>query len=76
MTYQNDFTLPPDIMEQIVENGLDYLPELIRTVVNTAMTVERQGGDQFANIENRRPIARIRINGTQTGGWIPGSRTH
>ncbi len=42
MTYQNDFTLPPEIVEQIAENGLDYLPELIRTVVNTAMKVERQ----------------------------------
>jgi putative transposase len=42
MTYQNDFTLPTEIMEQIAEHGLDYLPELIRTVVNTAMQVERQ----------------------------------
>ncbi|HEY9075142.1 MAG TPA: IS256 family transposase [Anaerolineaceae bacterium] len=42
MTYQSDFTLPPEIVEQIAENGLDYLPELIRTVVNTAMKVERQ----------------------------------
>jgi putative transposase len=42
MTYQNDFTLPTEIVEQIAENGLEYLPELIRTVVNTAMKVERQ----------------------------------
>ena len=42
MTYQNDFTLPSEIVEQIADHGLEYLPELIRTVVNTAMKVERQ----------------------------------
>jgi len=42
MTHQEDFTLPSEIMEQIAEQGLDYLPELIRSVVNTAMKVERQ----------------------------------
>lgn len=42
MTYQNDFTLPPEIMEQISEQGFDYLPELIRVMINTAMQLERQ----------------------------------
>lgn len=42
MTYQNDCTLPNEIMEQIAEQGLDYLPELIRLVVNAAMKAERQ----------------------------------
>jgi len=42
MTYQNDFTLPSEIVEQIAEHGLEYLPELIRTMVNAAMQVERQ----------------------------------
>jgi len=42
MTYQNDSTLPNEIMEQIAEQGLDYLPELIRLVVNAAMKAERQ----------------------------------
>jgi transposase-like protein len=42
MTYQNDFTLPEEIMEQIAANGMDYLPELIRTMINTAMQIERQ----------------------------------
>ena len=42
MTYQEDFTLPIEIQEQIIEHGLDYLPELIRIVVNTAMQAERQ----------------------------------
>ena len=42
MTYQNDFTLPSEIMEQIAEGGMAYLPELIQTLVNTAMQIERQ----------------------------------
>ena len=42
MTYQDDFTLPTELLEQVTEQGLDFLPELIRIVVNTAMQVERQ----------------------------------
>jgi len=42
MTYQNDFTLPDEIVEQIAANGMDYLPELIRSMINTAMRIERQ----------------------------------
>ncbi len=42
MAYQNDFTLPDEIVEQIAANGMDYLPELIRTMINTAMQIERQ----------------------------------
>jgi transposase-like protein len=42
MTYQNDCTLPNELLEQISEQGLDYLPDLIRVVVNAAMKAERQ----------------------------------
>jgi transposase-like protein len=42
MTYSEDFTLPTEIIEQIAEQGLEYLPELIRILVNTAMQAERQ----------------------------------
>jgi len=42
MTYQGDFTLPTELLEQIATNGLDTLPELIRIVVNAAMQAERQ----------------------------------
>lgn len=42
MTYQNDCTLPNELLEQIREQGLDYLPDLIRVVVNAAMKAERQ----------------------------------
>ena len=42
MTYQDDFTLPTEYLEQIGAQGLEYLPELIRILVNTAMQAERQ----------------------------------
>ena len=42
MTYQDDFTLPSELLEQVAEQGLDFLPELIRIVINTAMQIERQ----------------------------------
>jgi len=42
MTHQNDCTLPSELLEQVAEQGLDYLPELIRIVINTAMQAERQ----------------------------------
>ena len=42
MTYQEDFTLPTEYLEQIGENGIAYLPELIRILVNVAMKAERQ----------------------------------
>jgi putative transposase len=42
MTYQNDFSIPSEIMEQISNEGLDCLPDLIRVMINTAMQAERQ----------------------------------
>ena len=42
MTYQDDFTVPTELLDQIAQQGLDYLPELIRTLVNNAMQLERQ----------------------------------
>lgn len=57
MTYQNDFTLHGEIVEQIAEQGLDYLPELIRSVMNTAMEIERQkylGANRYERSEERR----------------------
>ena len=42
MTYQDDFTLPTEILEQIANEGFDILPDLIRQVINTAMQLERQ----------------------------------
>jgi hypothetical protein len=42
MTYQDDFTLPPELLEQIAIQGFDIIPELIRIVVNGAMEAQRQ----------------------------------
>ena len=42
MTYTHNSTLPQELVEQIAEQGLDYLPELIRIMLNTAMQAERQ----------------------------------
>jgi putative transposase len=42
MTYETDCTLPDELLEQITQQGLDVLPAIIRTVINTAMQIERQ----------------------------------
>jgi len=42
MTYQEDFTLPTELLEKVSQQGFDILPELIRIVVNAAMQAERQ----------------------------------
>jgi len=42
MTYREDFTLPPELLEEVSRQGFDILPELIRIVVNAAMQAERQ----------------------------------
>ncbi len=45
MTHQNDYTFPPELLEQ----GLDGIPELLRIIINQAMQAERskylQAGD-------------------------------
>jgi putative transposase len=42
MTYQDHFTLPTELLEQVASEGLDAIPELLRVLVNAAMQVERQ----------------------------------
>lgn len=42
MTYQNDFTLPGELLEQIATEGFDALPEMIRLLINKAMEAERR----------------------------------
>lgn len=42
MTYQANYTLPTELLEQIAADGLEALPDLIRIVINTAMRAERQ----------------------------------
>jgi putative transposase len=60
MTYQHDFTLPTELLEQVSSQGLDILPELIRVMINTAMQVERQkylGVDAYERSPERRAHA-------------------
>ena len=42
MTYQDDFTLPIELLERISNEGFEVLPELIRQIINSAMQMERQ----------------------------------
>ena len=42
MTYEPNYTLPVELLEQIASDGLDAMPELIRLVINAAMQAERQ----------------------------------
>ena len=41
MTHQNDCTLSTELMEELVANGIEGLPEIFRALLNTAMQVER-----------------------------------
>jgi putative transposase len=62
MTYQSDFTLPSEILEHIAEQGFDFLPELIRIVINAAMQAERQQYLQVAPYQHS-PDRRGHANG-------------
>ncbi len=42
MTDQADYTLSPALLEQLAAEGFDFLPELIRIMINAAMHIERQ----------------------------------
>jgi hypothetical protein len=59
MTYREDFTLPAELLEQVQEQGLDVLPELIRTIINYAMLAEREqhlhAEPLPADLRTRRP---------------------
>jgi transposase-like protein len=54
MTYEADCTLSKELLERIAQQGLDVLPELIRTVINTAMQIERQNHLSAAPYERSR----------------------
>ncbi len=56
MTYQPDFTLPTELLEQIASQGLDFIPEIIRILVNTAMRAERENylGAELYQHSNQR----------------------
>jgi hypothetical protein len=42
MTYQNDFSLPTELLEQFASEGLDFLPELVRILIKAATQIDRE----------------------------------
>jgi putative transposase len=57
MTYQPDFTLPTELLEQITSQGLDFIPELVRILVNAAMRAEREnylGAELYQHSDQRQ----------------------
>lgn len=57
MTYPPDFTLPAELLEQIAAQGLDFIPELVRVLVNAAMRAEREnylGAEPYQRTNERQ----------------------
>ena len=60
MTYQPDFTLHAEFLEQISSQGLDFIPELVRILVNAAMRAEREtylGAEPYQRSNERQGYA-------------------
>jgi transposase-like protein len=60
MTYQNDFTLPTELLEQIASEGLEFLPEMVRILINAATQTEREkhlGAGPYERSAERRGYA-------------------
>ena len=60
MTTQHDCTLSAALLEQIASQGLDALPDLMRTIINAAMEAERQqhlGVGRYERSPERRGYA-------------------
>lgn len=62
MTYQQHYTLPTELLEQIASEGLDALPEMIRVLLNVTMQAERQQHLGVGPYE-RSPERRDQANG-------------
>jgi transposase-like protein len=62
MTYEDDYSIPAEVLEQICEEGFDALPDLVRIMINTAMKIEREK-HLGAGPYERTPERRGRANG-------------
>jgi len=62
MTRQENWNVPGELLEGLAASGLDYLPELIRILVNAAMRAEREAWLGAAAYE-RNPQRRGYANG-------------
>ena len=57
MTYQDNCTLPNRLLEQIATEGMEYIPEMVRILINAAMLIERQktlNAKPYERTEERR----------------------
>lgn len=41
MTHQNDYSLSPELVAEITQNGLQAVPEMLRVLLNNLMQAER-----------------------------------
>jgi len=60
MPHHKDFTLPVELLEQIASEGLDFLPELVRILINAATQIDREkylGAGQYERTTERRGYA-------------------
>lgn len=60
MTHQDDYTFTRNVIEDLMNQGLDGVPELIRVFLNAAMQVEREKylqADDYERTEDRRGYA-------------------
>jgi len=60
MTYQENCTIPAEILEAITAEGIEKLPELIRILVNEAMKLEREqhlGAEAYERTAKRKGYA-------------------
>jgi transposase-like protein len=62
MTYESNCTVPDELREQIAEEGFDVVPEMIWTIINAAMQLERQNHLGVSPYE-RSPDRRDQANG-------------
>jgi len=62
MIYKHNFTLPEELAADIADQGFEFMPELLRLVINAAMQMERQ---KYLGVEpyERGPERRDQANG-------------
>ena len=65
MIYKNDCTLTREYLEQLTEQGLEGLPDLVRTLVNEAMQIERE------NYLGAKPFERSDARNGHANGYKP-----
>jgi len=60
MTYEDNYTLPRELLERIAKEGFNIAPELLRQIMNLAMEIERQkyiGAKPYERTAERKDYA-------------------